>query len=76
MDRVVEQTVTWHYKGQTKRHTVRYITAAEDRFNNRAETVSATQLQQADLDAIEEYRKACEEGKAIIVGRPERRRVE
>jgi hypothetical protein len=75
MNRVIEQTVTWRHKTTRKVSTVRYFVAAEDRFRGLSES-QTTGLTQAEEDAIEDYRRACDEGVAEIVARPTRRRVE
>lgn len=75
MGRVLEQTVTWRHRDTRKVSTVRYFVAATDSHRAKADA-HATRLTQTEIDAIADYQKACEDGVAEIVTRPERKVVE
>lgn len=75
MNRVVERTVVWRHKDTRKVSTVRYFIAGSDRYAGLAATHTTGLLPEEEA-AIEDYRRACEEGAAELVGRPTERRVE
>lgn len=75
MKRVVERTIVWRHKDTRAVSTLRYFVAATDRHANAAATHTSG-LFPEDLDAIEEYRRACEDGTAQLLGRPTERTVE
>lgn len=74
MRRVEEATVVWRHRDGGPTNTVKYFVTGHDRFRGLAEE-HATTLTDADLDAIEEYQRACEDGVAVVVNGPARRKV-
>lgn len=75
MRRVEEATVVWRHRDGGPDKSVKYFVTGHDRFRGLTEEHSTT-LTDADLDAIEVYQRACEDGVAVIVDGPSRKKIE
>lgn len=68
-DRVLEHTVTYAHRDTGTETTVRYFVGASDQYRNLADSVAASELTQDEVDALDAYNDACEDGKARFITR-------
>lgn len=68
-DRVIRNTISWKHRDTGDESTVTYYQATADVYADLAQESAATQLTPEDLDAIEAYRRACEDGAAQITNK-------
>lgn len=68
-ERVIRNSISWKHRDTGAEDTATYYQATADTYADLAHETASTELTRDDLDAIERYRRACEDGAAQIISK-------